>query len=120
MGGSGVVVAEIGTRISSSSRYNQTGQGQDRTGVRGGDREERVRWVGACGAQGGGGGGGLGFPLSQRGGLGWLAFAALWCLCLSLPACNMEKTLALLLLLMHVTWADEVKKGKLWFLVFGL
>ena len=33
----------------------------------------------------------------------------------------MEKTLALLLLLMHVTWADEVKKkGKLWFSVFGL
>ena len=117
MRGSWVVVAEIGTRISSSSRYNQTGQGQDRTGVRGGDKEERVRWVGACGAQGGGGGGGLGFPLSRRGGLGWLAFAALWGLCLSLPACNMEKTLALLLLLMHVTWADEVKKRET--MVFG-
>ena len=52
-------------------------------------------------------------PLSEGGGgLGWLAFAALWGLCLSLPACNMEKTLALLLLLMHVTCADEVKKGK--------
>ena len=74
MGGSVVVVAEIGTRISSSSRYNQTGQGQDRTGVRGGDREERVRWVGACGAQGGGGGGGLGFPLSQGGGAGLAGF----------------------------------------------
>ena len=61
----------------------------------------------------GGGLQGLAFLLSQRGGgLGWLAFAALWGLCLSLPACNMEKTLALLLLLMHVTCADEVKKGK--------
>ena len=60
--------------------------------------------------------GGPAFLLSQRGGgLGWLAFAALWGLCLSLPACNMEKTLALLLLLMHVTCADEVKKGNLCF-----
>ena len=50
--------------------------------------------------------------LRGGGGLGWLAFAALWGLCLSLPACNMEKTLAPLLLLMHVTCADEVKKGK--------
>ena len=56
-------------------------------------------------------------PLSGGGGPGWLAFAALWCLCLSLPACNMEKTLALLLLLMHVTWADEVKKRET--MVFG-
>ena len=31
----------------------------------------------------------------------------------------MEKTLALLLLLMHVTWADEVKNYGFWFLVFS-
>ena len=72
------------------------------------------KWAGGgMGGLGGRGGlQGLAFLLSQGGGLGWLAFAALWGLCLSLPACNMEKTLALLLLLMHVTCADEVKKGK--------
>ena len=108
--------------------YNQTGQGQDRTVGRGGDKDmERLRAGGGMQGLGGRGGpGGLAFLLSQRGGgLGWLAFAALWGLCLSLPACNMEKTLALLLLLMHVTWArtgetdrtrtDEVKKGNLCF-----
>ena len=74
------------------------------------------KWAGGgMGGLGGrGGAAGPSFPpLSEGGGgLGWLAFAALWGLCLSLPACNMEKTLALLLLLMHVTCADEVKKGK--------
>ena len=83
--------------------------------VGGGGDKEMEKWAGGgMGGLGGRGGPwGLAFLPSQRGGgLGRLAFAALWGLCLSLPACNMEKTLALLLLLMHVTCADEVKKRK--------
>ena len=107
-------MAEIGTRISSSNRIYSDRTRTRPDGGRGGDKEME-KWVGGgMGGLGGRGGlRGLAFLLSQRGGgLGWLAFAALWGLCLSLPACNMEKTLALLLLLMHVTCADEVKKGK--------
>ena len=55
--------------------YNQTGQGQDRTVGRGGDKDmERLRAGGGMWGLGGRGGpGGLAFLLSQRGGGAGLA-----------------------------------------------